>query len=841
MTIATAARPSLFKAARTPAPAPAMSPTAEAAAEATTELIELDLIDRSPLNPRKTFDEKALQELAESAKELGIIQAILVRPVKRVVNRGPLKGPYERYELVDGERRWRAAQIACLTHIKAEVRDLTDEQVLKIALVTCEQRADVPALEKAKGYKRLIDDHGYTVERIAADVGKKPGTIHAMLKLLKLPPAALKDLEKGDVSPTTLMPIARIPNEKLRAQAYKEIVQQQSRGGDPPSCRWVEDAVRREYMVELKQAPFDQKDADLVQSVGACTVCPKQVGNNRAEYPDGRGDVCTDPSCYGAKVRAHGQQLVERARAEGRTVLTAAESKKLFNDYGNGTLSYSAPYVDLDQKSDYETKYKPWRQVVGKEEAATAVVAISPKGKAYELYPKAKAQAAVRKAKAKGKSQVRDPWREDNRKRDAAAKLKKEVYRLALSQIEVDMVRRLQTVTLPEDLVAALRITTPALVDATWSDARQFVEKRRELERGTLAGEVEGMSGLQLLVLWFELIAARQAVGLCGSYSSGPDKGDKEFFSFFGADLAALTKRVANEKKAGKGKKSAKPIHKDQPDDHGDDGDDEEADGDEDDGNAYQAHCCVCGCTEDKPCPGGCYWVEDADMQDRCSSCVGKPIPAAAKNGQDVAATVGLAPQSKCQEYDEGLRRSIERFVQAEWSRMQREGATDKEIKDEVLRQYGRTIAKGNDGPCVWCTCSKGKNPQFWFGTSWPVTKPTLQGGELVKEVRRLKCIPQPGEQVKADPFKANPAFDEQRTLRQLQTDGHIWGNVSLALDKLAEAGIVTVGDAMKRINADGSLRDIAGAADAASRIAAGIGRYRVGVRPRNLGEAVHA
>ena len=137
--------------------------------------LEIDSIDPSPMQPRMRFDEEALTQLAESIKSHGIVQPILVRP------RGM------RYELVAGERRWRAAKLAGLTKIPAVVRDIQDGDLLEIALVENLQREDLNPIEEAQAYKKLIETVGLTQESLATRVGRDRSYITNYLRLLKLP------------------------------------------------------------------------------------------------------------------------------------------------------------------------------------------------------------------------------------------------------------------------------------------------------------------------------------------------------------------------------------------------------------------------------------------------------------------------------------------------------------------------------------------------------------------------------------------------------------------------------------------------------------------------------
>ena len=136
--------------------------------------LSLDLIDPSPTNPRKTFDEQKLQELAASIKGKGLLQEVTVRP----------KG--ERYELVFGERRWRASKIAGLTEIDVKVRDLNDAQVIELQIIENCQRDDVPPLEEAEGFKMLHEQHGYSVQDLVSKTGRTEKYVRSRLKLTAL-------------------------------------------------------------------------------------------------------------------------------------------------------------------------------------------------------------------------------------------------------------------------------------------------------------------------------------------------------------------------------------------------------------------------------------------------------------------------------------------------------------------------------------------------------------------------------------------------------------------------------------------------------------------------------
>lgn len=147
--------------------------------------IEIDQIEANPNQPRREFDEEALQELANSIREIGIIQPITLRQVAE-----------DRYQIIAGERRWRASQIAGLTAIPAYIRTIKDENVMEMALVENIQREDLNAIEIALAYEHLLSNSGMTQEKVSERVGKSRTAITNYLRLLKLPAQVQMALQK---------------------------------------------------------------------------------------------------------------------------------------------------------------------------------------------------------------------------------------------------------------------------------------------------------------------------------------------------------------------------------------------------------------------------------------------------------------------------------------------------------------------------------------------------------------------------------------------------------------------------------------------------------------------
>ena len=164
------------------------SDLADQAAAPPANVLPIDRIFANPDQPRRSFDEEALEGLAASIRERGILQPIIVRP----------KG--DGYEIVAGERRWRAAQLARLHEVPALVRRFDDTEVLEIAIVENVQRADLDPIEEGTGYRQLIDSFGHTQERLATLLGKSRSHVANTMRLLQLPEEVQDMVREGGLS-----------------------------------------------------------------------------------------------------------------------------------------------------------------------------------------------------------------------------------------------------------------------------------------------------------------------------------------------------------------------------------------------------------------------------------------------------------------------------------------------------------------------------------------------------------------------------------------------------------------------------------------------------------------
>jgi len=290
----------------------------------------VDYAAPSPTNPRKTFPADKMAELTESVKKHGVMQPIIVRlwPAKY-----PQPLPTTTYEIVAGERRYRAAKAAGLTMIEAKLRELSDAEVLEIQLIENVQREDLHPLEKATNYRMLMDEHGYSADLLAERIGKSRSYIFAQLKLLDLDEDSRRLFEAGMLNASTALLIARIPNAALRARAIKDITEPDYRG-DVMSVRHAQRHIRDRYMLELAKATFPLEDATLT-AAGSCATCPKRTGNTPELFADiDSPDVCTDPDCHTEKKIAHRDREAEKARDAGIKVIVGEEAEKITRGYG---------------------------------------------------------------------------------------------------------------------------------------------------------------------------------------------------------------------------------------------------------------------------------------------------------------------------------------------------------------------------------------------------------------------------------------------------------------------------------------------------------------------------
>jgi ParB family transcriptional regulator, chromosome partitioning protein len=234
--------------------------------------LDLDLIEPNSQQPRSRFTEEKLEELAQSIRANGIVQPIVVR------KRGA------RYQIVAGERRWRAAQKAGLQKIPAVIKEVADEKLLELALIENIQRQELNAIEEAKAYKNLIDTIGLTQEMIAERVGKNRTIITTFLRLLKLPKDVQKLVEEEKLTAGHGRALLMINDSESQRRLATKVVELSL------SVRETEKAVKRigkESNSPLKKKNIKPKlDANVK---AAETKLRRELGTRVDILPDGKG------------------------------------------------------------------------------------------------------------------------------------------------------------------------------------------------------------------------------------------------------------------------------------------------------------------------------------------------------------------------------------------------------------------------------------------------------------------------------------------------------------------------------------------------------------------------
>lgn len=289
--------------------------------------IPLERIRESSGNPRRVFDDGQLRELATNIQSHGVLQAILVRPSP--------DGTDGMYELVAGARRFRASKLAGKNTIPATARNLTDAEAQEIRLIENLQRTNIHELDEGIGYRSLMGlrPDFYTVETIATQVAKSPSYVKGRMSLTDLIPAAQTAFYEGKLTVAHALEIARLqPRDQERAlmecfpghHSTGSILKDSK--AEALTVRQLREWIEREIHLDLKKAPFDTEDANLLPAAGACSTCPKRTGNSPLLFAEIKNrSLCTDPSCHQAKIQAFVQLRVAPLVKEGKKPVQISE------------------------------------------------------------------------------------------------------------------------------------------------------------------------------------------------------------------------------------------------------------------------------------------------------------------------------------------------------------------------------------------------------------------------------------------------------------------------------------------------------------------------------------
>ncbi len=296
--------------------------------------LALTALFESNTNPRKTFAETALAELAASVREKGVLVPLLVRPASGL------------YEIIAGARRYRAACAAAIDTVPCRIVDLDDKQVIEVQVIENLQRADVHPVEEAEAYGQLINLHGYDTFSIAAKVGKSERYVAGRLALLRLELEVSEAYQRDEIQAGHAALISRLAPADQRL-ALKHAKSKSEWNGSKPTVNNLKHWIEDELQMELKRAPFPLKDANLGAGT-SCASCPKNTACNPTlfgeEWTEAR---CTDRICYDHKL----DNWVNRKINEGLVQLSSNYGEKCPEGVlGYGQWNQYADKAELKEK-----------------------------------------------------------------------------------------------------------------------------------------------------------------------------------------------------------------------------------------------------------------------------------------------------------------------------------------------------------------------------------------------------------------------------------------------------------------------------------------------------------
>jgi ParB/RepB/Spo0J family partition protein len=309
------------------APEPNEAPVAEASGPAIFQMIPLDRIQRSPLN-RDTFDDEKFRELVASVRQLGVLQPIMVRPL----HRGPGLEALPPWEIVMGERRWRAAGEVGLAEIPATVRDLDDRAAEQLRLTENLQREDLRPLDEARGFRRLLD-MGWAVDDLVEKLNRSRSAIYARLKLLDLAPSVQRHVETGKMPASHAEAIAALPDRDAQERVALAVMDPEDWDRDEETgilpFREVKELVGTEARKAHNAIAYASKRAEFEASgwrVLTDEECAK-VWPYDSDYPGGQKYERLSDTCYDVSPVRPWSKLLKKSQLPapvlGRTSLMA--------------------------------------------------------------------------------------------------------------------------------------------------------------------------------------------------------------------------------------------------------------------------------------------------------------------------------------------------------------------------------------------------------------------------------------------------------------------------------------------------------------------------------------
>lgn len=230
-------------------------------------MLKISEIEPNRSQPRKDFDENSLSDLAQSISQHGLLQPLLVRPL-------PIGG----YQIVAGERRYRACRMAGLTEVPVTIRELSDKETMELALIENLQREDLSPIEEALGYKALIDEHGFSQEEVATSVGKSRPAIANSLRILKLPDSVLEYVKQDKISAGHARALLMLDNEEDMLELAELIYKKDLSVRQAEKLAKKKPEVEEDTQPERKPSFYSMVELALNESLGRKIKVNKNKG-----------------------------------------------------------------------------------------------------------------------------------------------------------------------------------------------------------------------------------------------------------------------------------------------------------------------------------------------------------------------------------------------------------------------------------------------------------------------------------------------------------------------------------------------------------------------------------
>lgn len=340
-----------------------------------TEFKELKLTElvASSTNPRTEFEENSLKELAESIKQHGVLQPIIVRQLPEAVQ----NGEKDIYELVCGERRYRASILGGVETIPASIRELTDDEVFELQIIENLERKDVHPMDEATAFLKMIESGKYTIEDISAKIAKTETFVAQRLKLNDLIPDLKEEFKKGEFGIGHAVLLARV-SEEAQEEIFKD-----SKNTYRPGYGTVKE-LKSELENEnsdLDKAIFPLMDSQLLPKAGACFKCPKNSKANPVLFAEYEENLCFDRSCFLEKEENFIYQTVDEIIKENPGVILVgnyySEKHKtvepLLKEYNKSILTSWDEFEKDGETDAYHVSDLKWVKITLKSKALESI------------------------------------------------------------------------------------------------------------------------------------------------------------------------------------------------------------------------------------------------------------------------------------------------------------------------------------------------------------------------------------------------------------------------------------------------------------------------------------